>query len=44
MFWLFSVTEGTDAVVDLMADDVWGSEDELTGVLSDKVESWYWLC
>ena len=27
-------------VVNSMADDVWGSEYELTGVLSDKVDSW----
>ena len=36
-----SVTEGTDIVVNSIADEVWGSEDELTGVLSDNVESWY---
>ena len=34
-FGFFSVTEGTDVVVNLTADDVWGSEDELTGALSD---------
>ena len=39
-----SVTEGTDAVVNSIANDVWGSEDELTGALSEKVESWDWLC
>ena len=39
-----SVAEGTDVVVDLIADDVWGSEDEPAGALSDEVESWYWLC
>ena len=39
-----SVTEETDVVVNSMADDVWGSEDELTGFLSEKVESWDWLC
>ena len=39
-----SVTEGTDVVVNSIADDVWGYEDELTGVLSDKVDIWYWLC
>ena len=38
-----SVTEGTDVVVNLIADDVWGSEDELTSALSDKVEGWDWL-
>ena len=39
-----SVTEGADVVVHSIADDVWGSEDELTGALSWKVESWDWLC
>ena len=36
-FWFFSVTEETDVVVNLIADDVWGSEDELRGVLSEKL-------
>ena len=36
MFWFLSVTEGTDVVVNYITDDVWGSEDELTGVLSEK--------
>ena len=40
MFWFLSVTEGKEVVVNSIADGVWGSEDELTGVLSDKVESW----
>ena len=40
-FLCLSVAEGTDVVVNLIADDVWGSEDELTGALSDKFESWY---
>ena len=35
------LTEGTDVVVNSKADDVWGSEDELTGALSDKFYSWY---
>ena len=39
-----SVVEGTDVVVDSIAEDVWGSENEQTSALSDKVESWYWLC
>ena len=39
-----SVTEGTGVVVNLIADDIWGSEYELTGALSDKVEIWDWLC
>ena len=36
--------KGTDVVVNSIADDVWFSEDEVTGVLSDRVESYYWLC
>ena len=43
MFLFLSLTVGTDVVVDLIADDVWGYEDELTGALSDKVDSWGWL-
>ena len=39
-----SVIEGADVVVNAIPDDVWGSEDELTGTLSDKVESCDWLC
>ena len=35
-----SITEGTDVAVNSIADDVWGYEDELTGVLSDEVENW----
>ena len=38
------VAKGTEVVVNSVADDVWGYEDKLTGALSDKVESWYWLC
>ena len=41
---ILSLTEGTDVVVNLIADDVWESGGELTGALIDKVESWYWLC
>ena len=44
MFWCFSVAEGTDVVVNSIAEDVSYSEDELTVALSDKVESCYWLC
>ena len=40
LFVFFSVIEGTYVVVDSIYDDVWGSEDELTGVLSEKVDSW----
>ena len=36
--WL-SVAEGTGVVVNSIYEDVWDSEDELTGNLSDKVES-----
>ena len=35
LFWCFSVAEVTDVVVNSIADYVWGSEYELTGVLSD---------
>ena len=38
--WFFFVTEGTDVVVNSIADYVWGSKYELTGALSDDVESW----
>ena len=41
LFWFLSVTEGIDVVVNSIPDDVWGSEDELTGVLIDKFESYY---
>ena len=41
---ILSVTEGTDVVVNSIADYVWGYKDELTGVLSDKVDIWDWLC
>ena len=36
---MFVCVQGTDIVVNLIADDVWGSEGELTGILSDEVES-----
>ena len=36
----FSVTEGTDVVVNFIYGDVWGSEDELTCAFSDKFDSW----
>ena len=41
LFRFLSETEGTDIFVNLIADDVWGSEYELTGALSDEVEIWY---
>ena len=44
LFWCFYLAEGTDVVVNLIVEDVWDSEDELTGALSDKFEIWYWLC
>ena len=40
LFWFFSPTEVTYVVGNLIAYDVWGSEDELTGALSKKIESW----
>ena len=39
LLWLSYLTKGTDVVVNSLSDDVWGSEDELTGALSEKVES-----
>ena len=41
LFWFLSVTEGTDVVVNSIADDVCGSEYKITGALIDKVGSWY---
>ena len=38
---IFSLIEGTDIIVNLIAYYVWGSEDELTCALSENVESWY---
>ena len=38
-----SLTEGKNVVVYSIAGDVWGSEDELIGSLSDKIKSWDWL-
>ena len=35
LFWFLSLTEGTDVVIDSIADNVWGYEDELTYALSD---------
>ena len=40
LFWYLSVIEGTDFVVNLIAEDVWYYEDELTGDLIDEVEGW----
>ena len=39
LFWFLFLTEGTDVVVNSIADYVWGYEDKLTGALSDEVES-----
>ena len=41
LFLCLSLAEGTDVVVNSIACDGWGYEDELTGALSDEVESWY---
>ena len=38
LFWCLSVAEGTYVVVNSIAEDVWDSEDELTGALSDNIE------
>ena len=35
LFWCFYVIEVTDVIVDLISEDVWDSEDELTGALID---------
>ena len=43
MYLFLSTTEGTDVVVNSIADDVWGTEYELTGALSDKFDNWDWL-
>ena len=43
LFLCFSFAEGTEIVVNSIAEDVWGSEDELTGALSDEFKSWYLL-
>ena len=37
---VFFLKEGTDVVVNLIADDVWEAEYELRDALSDEVESW----
>ena len=39
LFLFLFTTEGTDVVVNSIADYIWGYEDELTGALRDKVES-----
>ena len=40
LFWCLSVIEGADVVVNLIEEDIWDSEDELTGALIDEVDSW----
>ena len=35
IFWCLSFAEDTDVFVILIAEDVWDSEDELTGALGD---------
>ena len=37
-FLCLSLAEGTDVVVNLIAENVWGPEDELTGALIGNVE------
>ena len=44
LFWGLSDIEGTYVVFNLIAEDVWGSEDELTGALIGEVEIYDWLC
>ena len=41
LFYFFSLTEGTEVVVNSMDDDSWEAKYELTGALNDKVDSWY---
>ena len=40
IFLILSPTEGTYVVVNSIADDVWGSKDELICAFSDEVECW----
>ena len=37
LFFFLSLIEGTDVVVNLIYDDIWEAEDELTGALNDQV-------
>ena len=39
LFWCLSVIEVTDVVVDLIVEDVWDYEDEITGALIENFES-----
>ena len=39
-FDVFSVIEGTDIVANLIAENIWGSEYEITVALIDSVKSW----
>ena len=41
VFYILFLTEGTGVVVNLIADDVGGSEDELIVALSEEVQNWY---
>ena len=43
LFLFLSLIEGTYVVVNAIADAVWGSKVELTGVLSDEVDNGDWL-
>ena len=36
MFWFSSLPEGTDVVVDLIADDVWGAKDATLSIAPPK--------
>ena len=42
--WYLSIMEETQALVELIEDDVWKSEDENTGFLIEWVEIWDRLC
>ena len=39
-FCFLSLTEGTEAVVNLIEDDVWEAKDSRTGSLNEWVVSW----
>ena len=40
----FSITDGTEVIINSINDDVWDAEDERTGAFIDGVESLGWLC
>ena len=37
-----SIIEQTEVIVNSIDDGVWQAEDEKTGSLIDRVDSWYW--